>query len=82
MNAAVSWRRLELVRAGFVNGSTSYLKAHPSRGAWRDVVHKGLLDSHGRQRRDWLPQGSLQVAMDGIFARLDLAYAYQSRQHV
>lgn len=70
--------RAELVRAGFINDATSMVVSHPSRGTWRDAVRRGLLDEHGKQRSDRLPQGSLQLAMDAVFARLDLAYAYHA----
>ena len=59
--------RSALVRAGFVDGSTSRVVAHPSRGDWRDAV-RNVLEAGGsvRRRREALPQGSLQLAMAAI----------------
>lgn len=61
-----------LVRAGHVDGE-GLVRKHPSRGAWREAVLAALGTDRSR-----LPQRSLQVAMDGIFARLDAAYAYHA----
>ena len=63
-----------LVLAGHVDSKTSHIVSHPSRGKWREVV-LGALSKFGRES---LPQRSLQVTMDAIFARLDLAYAYHA----
>ena len=63
-----------LVNAGHVDAKSSRVLAHPSRGKWREPV-LGALSRFGR---DALPQRSLQVTMDAIFARLDLAYAYHA----
>ena len=63
-----------LMQAGYVNSATSQVVSHPSRGKWREPV-LGALSRFGRES---LPQKSLQVAMDSIFARLDLAYAYHA----
>ena len=70
--------RAELVRAGKLDERTSRLRSHPRREEWREAVRRGLMDEHGRIRRDELPQKSLALAMDGIFARLDLAYAFHA----
>lgn len=67
-----------LVAAGHVDAATLLIKKHPSRGSWRDPVRAAIeAATHGKNAA-LLPQGSLQVAMDGIFARLDLAYAYHA----
>lgn len=65
--------RAALVSAGHIDPKTSLIKAHPSRGGWRDAV-RGALDGS----RAELQQGSLQLTMDGIFARLDAAYAFHA----
>ena len=75
LSAAV---RNALVRAGRVDAQTSRVVSHPRREEWRDAVRNGLLDAHGKQPRTGLPQKSLSLAMDSIFARLDLAYAYHA----
>ena len=63
-----------LVKKGYVDKSTYMIKSHPSRGAWRETVLKAL----DKGKKQGLAQHSLQVTMDGIFARLDLAYAYHA----
>ena len=70
--------RAELVRLGKVDQKNSKVLSHPRREEWREAVQRGLLDEHGKPRRNDLPQRSLSVAMDAIFARLDLAYAYHA----
>ena len=67
-----------LIRAGFVDRGSLMVTKHPSRGSWKDVVKAPLEESHRKRRAGALPQDSLQVAMDGVFARLDLAYAYHA----
>lgn len=67
-----------LVRSGRVDAQTSRVISHPRREEWREAVRKGLLDEHGKQPRNGLPQKSLSLTMDSIFARLDLAYAYHA----
>jgi hypothetical protein len=62
-----------LVAAGFVDAVTGLVRSHPSRGKWRETVLSAL-----GQRRPLLPQGSIQLAMDSIFACLDTAYAYHA----
>ena len=77
LSAAV---RQRLIAAGHIDGRTSIILKHPSRGAWRDPVRQALESGAGTSatRRAGLPQGSLQLTMDAIFARLDLAYAYHA----
>ena len=67
--------RAELVRAGYVEEVTSLVRTHPSRGQWAAAVRRGL---SGQPKATSLPLASLQVALDSIFARLDLAYAYHA----
>lgn len=67
--------RDRLVAAGHIDGATSMVRSHPSRGAWRDAVRSTLTAHHDHAG---LQQGSLQVTMDGVFARLDLAWAYHA----
>lgn len=71
-----------LVRAGHVDAHTGMVKRHPRRNDWRGVVVEALGSSKGgskdKERSALLPQGSLQLAMDAIFARLDMAYAYHA----
>ena len=74
-NASVAVRDA-LVAAGYVDRMSGKVLAHPSRGKWREPVLSALTDK--KLRRDSLPQRSLQLAMDAIFARLDLAYAYHA----
>lgn len=61
---------LALRAAGHVDGS-GLVTSHPRRGSWRETVQKAL----PAKGREGLPQRSLQVAMDGIFQELDVAYA-------
>lgn len=66
-----------LVAAGHVDGGTFMVKQHPSRGAWRDAV-RAAIEAATHKKNAALPQGSMQLTMDGVFARLDLAYAYHA----
>ena len=64
--------RDQLVKAGHLDGR-SMVASHPSRGSWRNPVRTAL-----EGKRSGLPQGSLQLAMDSVFASLDRAYAYHA----
>jgi len=66
-----------LVKSGYVDKGTGMITRHPRRTEWRDSVSSAL-DATAGERRTLLPQGSLQLAMDAIFARLDMAYAYHA----
>ena len=67
-----------LVAAGHIDGRTSMVRTHPSRGTWRDAVRAALEGGGSGRHAESLQQGSLQLTMDGIFARLDLAYGYHA----
>ena len=62
-----------LVKAGHVDAQSGKVRKHPSRGSWRDTVLNAL-----GHRHSMLPQGSLQLAMDAVFAELDTAYGYHA----
>ena len=73
-----------LVAAGHIDNATFMVRKHPSRSSWRDPVlaalnsgkHRLLASSKAKKGSSSGPP--LQEVMDGIFARLDLAYAYHA----
>ena len=64
-----------LVAAGHIDNATFMVRKHPSRGSWRDPVLAALSSKAKKVSSSGPP---LQEVMDGIFARLDLAYAYHA----
>ena len=64
-----------LVAAGHIDNATFMVRKHPSRGSWRDPVLAALSSKAKKGSSSGPP---LQEVMDGIFARLDLAYAYHA----
>lgn len=65
--------RAALVTAGVVDERTSALLKMPTRSELRDKVSNAM----GSRKTDF-PQRSKQLALDGIFARLDMAYAQEA----
>lgn len=61
-----------------IDASTLQLVTRPSRGTLHDEVRAALLSDGRKHNPNELPGHSLQMTMDAIFARLDMAYAYHA----